>query len=400
MVLTTARTATSLGVAALLLSALQTVGTGSAMTTTATKNPVTKELLVYVGTYTAGKSKGIYAYRLDLTTGKLTPAGVTEGISNPSFLAIHPNGRNLYAVNEVGDFNGQKAGAVTAFKIEPKTGGLTMLNQESSKGGGPCHLVVDRLGKVVLAANYGGGSVVVLPIGPGGRLKPASDFIQHQGSSVNKQRQEGPHAHSINVDAANRFVVAADLGLDKVLIYQLDTDRGRLEPNSPPFTAVEPGAGPRHFAFHPGGKHAYVINELGNTVTAFDYDRRLGMLTTIQSASTLPAGFSGTSYTAEVQVSPSGKFLYGSNRGHDSIAVFRIDETTGRLTLVEVTPTQGKTPRNFGIDPTGQYLLAANQESDNIVVFRIDPETGKLTPTGNTVEVPKPICVKFLPLGG
>jgi 6-phosphogluconolactonase len=367
------------------------------MTTPATNAP-SKELMVYVGTYTAGKSKGIYAYRLDLTTGKLTPIGVTEGISNPSFLAIHPTGRSLYAVNEVGDFNGEKTGAVTAFKIDPKTGGLTMLNQQSSKGGGPCHLVVDPFGKHVLAANYGGGSVVALPIGPGGRLKPASSFIQHQGSSVNSQRQEGPHAHSINVDAANRYAVAADLGVDKLFVYTLDADRGKLEPNSPPFTAVEPGAGPRHFAFHPSGNYGYVINEMGNTVTAFNYHWKIGMLTTIHSVSTLPAGFSGTSHTAEVQVSPNGKFLYGSNRGHDSIAVFRIDPDTGRLTLVEITPTQGKTPRNFGIDPTGKYLLAANQSSDNIVVFRIDPETGKLTPTGEKVDVPMPVCVKFVPL--
>jgi 6-phosphogluconolactonase len=255
--------------------------------------------------------------------------------------------------------------------------------------------VVDHQGKNVLVANYGGGSVAVLPVQEDGRLRPASSFIQHKGSSVDKGRQEGPHAHSINVDAGNRFAVAADLGLDKLLIYKFDADKGTLTANDPPFASVAPGSGPRHFAFHPLAPYAYVINEMKSTVTAFNYDRNRGELKEIQTLSTLPEEVKGDS-TAEVQVHPSGKFVYGSNRGHNSIAIFQVDDKTGRLTAAGHQPTGGKTPRNFGIDPTGRYLLAANQDSDTITVFRIDPKSGKLTPTGQKVDVPRPVCVKFV----
>ncbi|MCS6863066.1 MAG: lactonase family protein, partial [Abditibacteriales bacterium] len=311
------------------------------------------KLMVYVGTYTGTKSKGIYVFEMDYTSGAVSPARLAGEAIHPSFLAIHPNGRFLYAVGEVSDFAGKKSGGVSAFAIDASTGHLTLLNQQSSGGAGPCHLVVDNAGKNVLVANYGGGSVAVLPIQADGTLREASCFIQHTGKSVNPQRQEAPHAHSINLDAANRFAFVADLGLDKVLIYRFDAAKGTLTPNDPPAATVAPGAGPRHFAFHPSGRYAYVINEMGNTVTAFHYDAQKGILTEIQTLSTLPQGYTDVSHTAEVQVHPSGKFLYGSNRGHDSIAIYSIDQNTGRLSLVNIVSTQGKTPRNFGIDPTG-----------------------------------------------
>jgi 6-phosphogluconolactonase len=255
--------------------------------------------------------------------------------------------------------------------------------------------VVDKWGKNVLAANYSSGSVCVLPIGTDGHLGEQTALIEHQGSSVNPQRQKGPHAHSINLDVANRFAVVADLGLDKVLVYKFDAQNGSLQPNDPPFASLPPGAGPRHFAFHPAGKFAYVINEMASTVTAFSYNADRGVLETIQTVSTLPDGFDGDNTTAEVQVHPSGEYLYGSNRGHDSIAVFRIAPDTGRLSYVANRSTQGKTPRGFGIDQTGRYLLAANQATDTIVVFRVDPGTGDLTPTGDVANVPMPVCVKI-----
>jgi len=354
--------------------------------------------MVYVAARTKAKGGGIQRYRLDGATGKLTWAGVTAELANPSFLAIHPNRRFLYTVNEVRSLGGKRGGGVSALAINPKTGDLALLNQQSTRGAGPCHLVVDAQGKCVLAANYGGGSVCALPIGADGRLGEATAFVQHKGHSVNPKRQKGPHAHSINVAPDNRFAFAADLGLDQVLVYRLDAAKGALTPNDPPFAKTAPGAGPRHFAFHPNGRFAYVINELGNTVTAFAYDAAKGTLTVIQDITTLPKGFDGTSYTAEVQVHPGGKFLYGSNRGHNSIAIFAVDTATGKLTPAGHESTQGDWPRNFGIDPTGTWLIVANRKTDNLVVYRIDPATGALKPTGQTIEVPAPVCVKFLPL--
>jgi 6-phosphogluconolactonase len=353
---------------------------------------------VFVGTYTEEKhqSKGIYRFELDPATGNLSHRALAAETKNPSFLAIHPNHKYLYAVGELGKFNGQKSGAVSAFAIDPKTGDLTLLNQQPSGGPGPCHVTVDRVGKHVLAANYEGGSACVLPIRSDGGLGEASEVVHHRGSSVNKQRQEAAHAHSINLDAANRFAFVADLGLDKVMIYRYDAEKGKLPANDPPFVAVTPGSGPRHFAFHPDGRHAYVINELASTVTAMDYDPEHGVLKPIQTVSTLPEDSKGENTTAEVQVHPSGKFLYGSNRGHNSIAVFKIDAKTGELTPAGRQGGDIKIPRNFGIDPTGKYLLVANQESDSIVVFRIDPDSGELTPTGAKAEVPMPVCVKMM----
>jgi 6-phosphogluconolactonase len=354
------------------------------------------KLWVYVGTYTGKNSKGIYRFELDLTTGQLTPRGLAGETANPSFLAIHPSHRFLYAVGEIDQFKGKKTGAVYAFAIEPKTGKLTLLNQQPSGGGGPCHVLVDREGKHVLVANYGGGSVSALPILADGRLGEATATVQHQGSSVNKQRQEGPHAHSINLDPANRFAFAADLGLDKVLIYRFDPVKGTLTANEPPAGMAAPGAGPRHFAFHPDGRHAYVINELQSTVTLFDYDPERGALKTGQTITTLPKDFAGKSWTAEVQVHPSGKFLYGSNRGHDSIAIFSIDGQTGELKAVGHQGKGIKTPRNFGIDPSGRLLIVANQDGNSLVVFCIDPQTGELAPAGDSVEAPTPVCVKMM----
>jgi 6-phosphogluconolactonase len=355
---------------------------------------------VYFGTYTGKSSKGIYRSELDLATGKLSLPTLAAEVASPSFLAIAPNQKFLYAVGELNDVNGKKGGAVNAFAIDAATGDLKLLNQQSSVGPGPCHIVVDRTGKNALVANYGGGSAAVLPIQADGKLGEASSFVQHKGSSINPGNQAGPHAHSINVDAANRFVCVADLGIDKVMVYRLDPDKGTITANDPPAGHVEPGSGPRHFAFHPNGKNAYVINEIKLTVTAFQYDADKGVLTPQQTITTLPEGVTdrkGMS-TAEVQVHPSGKFLYGSNRGHNSIAIFSIDSATGKLTAAGHQGQGIKTPRNFGIDPTGNYLLVANQSGDSVIVFRINQSTGQLEPTGSTVEVGAPVCVKFLPL--
>jgi 6-phosphogluconolactonase len=357
-----------------------------------------KDFWVYLGTYTGKSSKGIYSSRLDAATGKLSPPELVAEITSPSFLAISPNEKFLYAANEVPKFEGKNAGAVSAFAIDRATGKLTALNQKSSGGAGPCHLVVDATGKSVLVANYGGGSVQALPVKPDGSLDDGGTFIQHAGSSVDKGRQSSPHGHSIVTDPANHFALACDLGLDKVMIYKLDPAKAGLGANDPPFGTVLPGSGPRHIAFRPDGKFAYVINEMSCTVTTFAFDGKRGALETVETVSSLPKdetvqrGFS----TAEIEVHPSGNFVYGSNRGHDTLAVFAIDATSGKLKLVEHVSTNGKIPRSFGIDPTGHWLLAANQNSDNVVAFAIDAKTGKLLPTGQELQVGAPVCVKFV----
>ena len=350
-------------------------------------------LTVYVGTYTGGTSasKGIYRLRFDLATGALSDAGAPAETVSPSFLALHPGGRFLYAVNETG--SGKEEGGVSAFAVDPKTGGLTFLNQQSSRGGSPCHLSLDAKGRHVLVANYGGGSVAVLPVRGDGRLEPASAFVQHQGQSADPGRQKGPHAHWVDLDKANRFALVADLGLDQVLVYRYDPAKGGLTPNQPPAVQLAKGAGPRHVAFHPDGRHVYVINELQSTVTVLSYDAGAGALAELQTLSTVPAGFTDPTFTAEIVIRPDGKFLYGSNRGHDSIAIFAVDPATGKLTPAGHQPTLGKKPRNFTIDPTGSYLLAANQESDNIAVFRIDRAGGGLTAVGQPFSVPRPVCL-------
>ena len=362
--------------------------------------PEVGKVRVYVGTYATAKGRGIELLELDLASGELSPRGLAGEAVNPSFLALHPNRRFLYAVGEIDNFHGQRGGVVSAFAIDGSSGTLERLNEEASGGQGPCFVTVDRAGKNVLVANYGSGSVACLPIVEGGRLGPASSTRQDEGSSVDPQRQKGPHAHSINLDAANRFAVVADLGLDKLLIERFDPAHGTLTPNDPPFTSVAPGSGPRHFAFHPDGRHAYVINEMACTVTAFDYDPERGTLKAFETLSTLPDGVPARGdSTAEVQVHPSGRFLYGSNRGRDNLAIFAIDAANGRLRAVGHQSTLGKTPRNFGIDPTGRYLLAANQDSGTVVVFRIDARTGQLEPNGQKADVPKAVCVKFVPIG-
>jgi len=381
-------------VPAAMLAMCLMAGCTPAAATRKEERAVPEKMWVYIGGGTDGKGGGIHRFELEMATGKLTPLGVTSGLANPSFLGLHPTGRFLYAVNEVW---GKEGGTLSAFAIDPASGDLTFLNKESSGAAGPCHLVVDAAGKNVLAANYGGGSVCVLPIGADGTLGKATASIQHTGHSVDPKRQKGPHAHSINLDAANRFAFAADLGLDKILIYRFDPAKGTLAPNDPPHAKMAPGAGPRHFAFHPGGRFAYVINEMGSTVTAFAYDAAKGALTEIQTVTTLPEGFKGESWTAEVQVHPSGKFLYGSNRGHNSIAIFAVDPATGKLTPRGHESVRGDWPRNFGIDPTGTWLIAANKKSSNLAVFRIDPSTGALALTGAPIALPAPVCVKMLP---
>lgn len=359
-----------------------------------------ESFLVYFGTYTRGISKGIYVSRLEASTGKVSEPTLAAETTNPSFLAVHPNKKFLYAVGEVNDFAGKKTGAVVGFRIDAETGSLEKLNEQPSGGLGPCHLSVDRSGRNVLVANYGGGSVSVVPIGKDGRLAEPTAFIQHQGSSVNAKRQTAPHAHGIYTDHGNRFVFVPDLGLDKVLIYRFDATRGTLTPNDPAFAPVSAGSGPRHLAFHPDGKLVYVINELTCTVSAFRYDHNQGALAEIQTLSTLPKDetIQPNFSTAELFAHPSGKFVYGSNRGHDTIAVFAVDETSGKLSRLENIPTGGKTPRGFGIDPTGRFLMVGNQGSDSVVVFTIDQGNGRLTPTGQELTVGAPVCVEFVPV--
>ncbi|HZR32880.1 MAG TPA: lactonase family protein [Terriglobales bacterium] len=351
---------------------------------------------VFVGTYTGPTSKGIYGFHFDPATGQASSVNLIAETTSPSFLAIAANHRFLYAVNETSEYQGQKTGAVSSFAIDPKTGRLALLNQVSSRGAGPCYITLDKTGKHVLVANYDSGSVAVFPVLADGRLGEVSAVVQHTGHGVDPERQEAPHAHSIELSPDNRFGVATDLGLDELLVYRYDPINGTLAPNHPPFAKVEPGVGSRHFAFHPSGRFAYVINEMSSSVTGFSYDAKHGRFSKLQSISALPKGFTGHSDAAEIEAHPSGKFLYASTRGPDSIAVFRINPKSGKLALLETVPTGGKTPRNFAIDPSGAYLFAANQESNNIVIFRIDPRTGHLTATSKVIEAPAPVCLKFL----
>lgn len=351
-----------------------------------------QELVLYVGTYTSGKSEGIYTYGMDPTTGALTQRASVKS-NNPSFVVVSA-GRFLYAVNEVGDLDGKRTGGVSAFAIDAASKKLTFINQQPSEGADPCHLSFDRQRKNLLVANYTGGTVAVLPIQRDGSLGAASDVEQHEGSGPREQ-QKSAHAHCIKLDRANRFAVAADLGSDKVMIYRFNSLSGTLEPGSQASATLHPGAGPRHLTFHPNGKYLYVINELDSSLTTFKYDAAKGTLTAFETISTLPRDFTGTSYCADIHVSKSGRFLYGSNRGHNSIVVFAIDPRTARLSLVQHVSTEGNWPRNFTIDPSGRFLLVANQRSDNVVVFRIDPQTGGLTPTGHVAEIPVPVCLQF-----
>jgi 6-phosphogluconolactonase len=365
------------------------------------------ETLVYVGTYTKpirfgtgkilqGKGEGIYVYRLDELSGELELIHTVTGVTNPSYLAFDPAQRFLYAVNELKSYDGEPTGTVSAFAVDPATGDLTFLNKQLTHGTDPCHVLVDKKRTHVFVANFMSGSVCVLPVRADGSLGEACDFIQHLGSGIDPVRQKGPHAHSVTLDAANRFAFVPDLGLDKLLVYRVDPKRGVLEPNTVPWIKTKPGAGPRHVAFHPRGRFAYLINELNSTLAALTYDGRSGTFKEQQVVSTLPEDYRGESTCADVQVSPSGRFVYGSNRGHDSIVAYRVDPRTGRIVCIGHESTQGKTPRSFGIDPTGRFLLAANQDTDTLVTFHIDPRRGTLLPTGQVAPVPTPVCVKFL----
>jgi 6-phosphogluconolactonase len=358
--------------------------------------------LVYVGTYTGPRSRGIYAFRLPAGNRDasqniaLVPLGLAAAASNPSFLALDPKRRLLFAVNEVGRFEGKPTGAVSAFAIDTAKGSLRLINQRPSAGAGPCHLALDRSGRHLAVANYNSGSVSVLPVASDGRLGAASQVVQHTGSSVDKDRQAGPHAHCVTFDRANRFLFVCDLGLDKVLAYRFDTQRGTLTPHDPPFAAVTPGAGPRHLVFRPDGRFAYVVNEMSSTITAFRYDADAGVLHDVQTVSTLPEHFEGTNSGAEIDVHPSGRWLYVSNRGHNSVVLFAIDPDTGRLAYVEEQGTGGFKPRHFGIDPSATYLAVGNQDSDTILVARIDAGTGRLKPSGVLTHAPSPVCMTFL----
>ncbi len=365
------------------------------------------DLLMYVGTYTEsikfgtgdlfeGKGKGIYAFRVDPSTGGLKSLGCTEGVINPSYLAIHPGGTSLYAVNEMKEYEGLESGSVSSFALDRSTGKLMLLNKQPSYGTDPCHVIVDGSGKNVIVTNFASGSFSAYPILPDGSLADAAASIQHQGSSINQTRQRGPHAHSALLDENNRYAYVADLGLDRIMIYIWDAVRCKFTPASQPWFPAKPGAGPRHFALHPTGKFLYLINELDSTITAYERDGATGALREIQIVTTLPVDFSEENSCADLHLTPDGTFLYGSNRGHNSIVIYRVESKTRRLTFIGHESTDGKTPRNFAIEPSGNYLYAANQDSDTIVHFTIDHNTGALRATGEVTEVPTPVCIQFL----
>ena len=354
--------------------------------------------LVYFGTYTGGKtgSKGIYVARFDAASGKLGEAKLAAELQRPSFLTLHPDGQHLYAVGEISGGAG-----VTAYSIDRSTGVLTEINESSAVGEGPCHISLDRTGKMAMIANYGSGSVASYQIRPDGGLSHPVSFFQHEGSSVNPKRQAGPHAHSINTSPDNRYAYACDLGLDKVLIYKIDPAKGTLTANEPAFATVAPGAGPRHFAFHPNGKFAFVNNEISMTETTFAYNAETGALTEVATVSTLPpedrekTGLS----TAETVAHPNGKFVYVSNRTHDTIAVFTCDPETGKLTLIQNAKCEGSIPRNFNLDPTGRWMIIAHQKTNDAALFSVDQDTGKLSYAGTKIDVGAPVCVRFLAIG-
>jgi 6-phosphogluconolactonase len=364
-------------------------------------NAAMKETLVYVGTYTKAKSKGIYMFRLQ-TTGlevsqniTLVPMGLAAESANPSFLELDLKRRLVFAVNEVDSFQGKPTGAVSAFSVDPATGKLNLLNQRASMGTGPCHLTLDKAGKNLLVANYGSGSVAVLPVAADGKLGEATEMVQHSGKSVHPQRQKGPHAHCVTLDRDNRFAFVCDLGLDRVVGYQFDGTKGKLTASS--YVSTKPGAGPRHMVFRPDGRFAYVLNEMNSTVTAYAYDPKAGALKELQTLRTLPEPYDGPNSCAEVDVHPSGKFLYASNRGHNSVVLFEVHPEKGTLTFVEEQGTGGKVPRHFGIEPSAKHLVIANQDSDSLLVCRIDAGNGRLKPSGVFAEAPVPVCAKFLP---
>ena len=360
--------------------------------------PAAAETLIYLGTYTGGESKGIYRSALDEGSGELSDPVLAAELENPSFLVVSPDQKYLFAVSENGKFKGDEGGGVSSFAIG-EDGGLTLINQVNSGGGAPCHISIDPEGKCLLVANYMGGSTSSYQITVDGKIvSPAAEgFIQHEGQGAQLPRQASPHAHSVNVDPSSKRAYVADLGLDKVLIYKLDAAAGTIVPNDPPFLKLPDATGPRHFSFHPSGKWAYTNLEMSLQVAALGHDPETGALNVLEIESTVPdgTGRKGNS-TAECLVHPTGKWVYVSNRGHDSIAAFAIDQKTGKLDFIEREFTQGKTPRNFGIDPSGKFLIAGNQGSGNVVVLKIDQDTGSLNPTGHEIELPAAVCIRFL----
>jgi 6-phosphogluconolactonase len=352
--------------------------------------------LVYVGTFSEPDAESIFLYRLNTTSGALTRLGATKAGANPTYLTLDPKQRFLYTVIETNEYNGNKSGSIRAYAIDRKTGGLTLLNEQSSFGPGPCYISLDRTNKMVLVANYAGGSVCALPVQANGQLGSPSATDQHTGSGPHKN-QTTPHAHCFLADPTNKVGLAVDLGIDQVLAYRLDPANGKFLPNPTVAFAAAPGAGPRHLTFHANNRWAYLINELNSTITALSYDAAKSKFTELQTLTTLPAGFTGDNSCADVHISPNGKFLYGSNRGHNSIVVYAIDPSTGKLTFVQHADTQGKTPRNFALDPSGRIALVGNQNTNNIFTYRIDSKTGKLTPTGISVNLPAPVCLQVIP---
>ena len=352
-------------------------------------------IFAFVGAYTGpNKAEGISVFRLEPRSGALSPLQTVPGIENPSFLALSPDQRYLYAVSEVSSYQGEQSGAVVAYAVDSATGALTHLNERPSHGTVTCHVSIMPSGRFALVANYGSGHVAAYPLEADGRLGEASCVLQHQGTGPDPRRQQGPHAHFITPDPSGRFILSCDLGIDKVLVYWLD-DAGQLVPNTVPYGQVASGEGPRHLAFHPSGQWVYVLNEIGSSLSAFAYDQERGTLTHLQTLSTLPEDWSGRNSCAQVLVHPVGHCVYASNRGHDSIATFALDPASGRLRLVGHTPTGGQTPRNFALDPTGKWLLAANQDSGTVVSFHVDPQTGRLAPAGPVAHTPAPVCIVF-----
>ena len=350
--------------------------------------------LVFISSFADAPNGAIHAFRLDPATGTLTAAHTTTGIEHPFFMALSPDHRYLYAIHAP-KFSGTENEFVAAFSVSGRDGELKPLNRQSSRGTASCYLSVDATGKCVLVANYTTGSVAAFPVQPDGSLGEAASFDQHVGKSVDPARQEGPHAHSFVISPDNRHAYAADLGLDKIVCYRLDAGRAQLTPNSQPFVRTPPGAGPRHLIFHPNGKHLYAINEMGNSVTLFDFEARSGMLVERQTISTVPEGFDGKSFCADLKITADGRFLYGTNRGHDSIAAYRLAED-GTLTRIGIFPSLGKGPQNLAIAAGGRFLLCANMAGDNVSVFRIDPQTGTLTSVGDPIAVPGPSCIREL----
>jgi 6-phosphogluconolactonase len=367
-----------------------------AASTLAAWNSSAADYFLYVGTYTSGASKGIYVSRYQPDKGKTTTPILAADTGNPSFLAVHPNHEWLYAVNE----NGSETvmGSVSGYSIDHKTGKLTPLNWVSSKGGAPCHLALDGTAKWLAVANYTSGSVAILPISGDGRLGDATSVVQQAGSSVNKDRQSGPHAHEVVFSPDNNYLLVPDLGADKIFVYRFDAVRGVIAANDPPFVATKPGVGPRHLVFHPNGKMVYVVNELASSVTAFHYDAGTGKLEELQSVSALPEGFTGANTAAEIAINIDGTRLYTSNRGHDSIALFSIDPVAFTLTAMEMPPAMVQKPRHFTLDPDGRALVVAGQDSGTLAEFRVHPHTGQLQPLGRLIQVANPVCVLFVPV--